>query len=98
MLDTTGAETVDAATAASFLRRDIVDLPVVYTIMMQNEKWLAVVGWEGLYEVSDLGRVKSLRRGTILKPSYSNAGGYGVVIFSLNGRSFGRYIHRLVLE
>ena len=63
---------------------------------MQNEKWLAVVGWEGLYEVSDLGRVKSLRRGTILKPSYSNAGGYGVVIFSLNGRSFGRYIEAFV--
>jgi hypothetical protein len=27
-----------------------------------TERWLPVVGWEGLYEVSDLGRVKSLER------------------------------------
>lgn len=26
------------------------------------ERWLPVVGWEGYYEVSDLGRVKSLAR------------------------------------
>jgi hypothetical protein len=27
-----------------------------------SERWLPVVGWEGLYEVSDLGRVRSLDR------------------------------------
>ncbi|WP_164681194.1 NUMOD4 motif-containing HNH endonuclease [Mycobacterium intracellulare] len=27
-----------------------------------DERWLPVVGWEGLYEVSDLGRVRSLDR------------------------------------
>lgn len=27
-----------------------------------TERWLPVVGWEGLYEVSDLGRVRSLPR------------------------------------
>ena len=30
--------------------------------MNATEKWLPVVGWEGLYEVSDLGRVRSLDR------------------------------------
>ena len=29
-----------------------------------NENWLPVVGYEGLYEVSDLGRVRSLARNT----------------------------------
>jgi hypothetical protein len=64
----------------------------------EPERWLPVVGFERYYEVSDLGRVRSLRRG-ILKPSYSNSGGYGLVILSdgLGGR-FGRYVHRLVLE
>lgn len=28
----------------------------------EPEQWLPVPGWEGLYEVSDLGRVRSLRR------------------------------------
>jgi hypothetical protein len=35
------------------------------------ERWLPVVGYEGLYEVSDLGRVKSLRR-------LSSQGGYTI--------------------
>lgn len=30
--------------------------------MSGDEKWLPVVGWEGIYEVSDMGRVKSLSR------------------------------------
>lgn len=29
----------------------------------QSEEWRPVVGWEGVYEVSDQGRVKSLHRG-----------------------------------
>ena len=28
----------------------------------EPERWLPVVGWEGLHEVSDLGRVRSLPR------------------------------------
>lgn len=31
------------------------------------ERWLPVVGWEGLYEVSDLGRIRSLSRTTVNK-------------------------------
>lgn len=30
--------------------------------MSAAERWLAIPGWEGLYEVSDLGRVRSLDR------------------------------------
>lgn len=30
-----------------------------------SERWLPAVGWEDLYEVSDLGRVRSIRRGKL---------------------------------
>lgn len=49
-----------------------------------NEKWLPIVGWEGFYEVSDLGRVRSISlrnrhvanrpRERILKIFYDSAG------------------------
>lgn len=35
---------------------------------LTNERWLPVVGWEGRYEVSDLGRIKSLDRVTWAYP------------------------------
>lgn len=30
--------------------------------VLPGERWLPIIGWEGLYEVSDLGRVRSLPR------------------------------------
>jgi hypothetical protein len=73
---------------------------------LQPERWLPVVGFEPYYEVSDLGRVRSFRRqtasglrgGVVLRPSYSNTGGYPLVILTVNGKRFGRYVHQLVLE
>lgn len=65
---------------------------------MVVENWKPVPEFEGLYEVSDLGNVRSLRKGIILKPSYSNSGGYPMVIFRRNKLSFARYNHRLVME
>lgn len=69
--------------------------------MMRNniiEIWRSVVGFEGLYEVSNLGRVKSLKRipNTILKPS-SN-GRYLQLVLYKNDTKSKRYIHRLVAE
>ena len=34
-----------------------------------SEQWLPVVGYEGLYEVSDKGRVRSRTRGIIMRQS-----------------------------
>ena len=77
-----------------------------------TERWLPVVGWEGLYEVSDQGRVRSLDRrlqrdamgrvrswrGRILKPSV--VGVYPYVNLCNGPREFrkSRTVHSLVAE
>lgn len=67
---------------------------------MKRENWLPVEGYEGLYEVSDLGRVRSLgnnrkRKMKILKPA-DNGIGYLMVCLSKNRKSKFLYVHRLV--
>lgn len=76
-----------------------------------DEIWKPVVGYKGLYEVSNLGRIKSLPKrwiagngtirtheGKILKQTYSHGGGTGylqVILYKNNVRI--RYkVHRLV--
>ena len=66
-----------------------------------QELWAPVVGYEGLYEVSDLGRVKSLarpyrRQERILQPVLDTHG-YLQVGLSKNGTSK-RLVHALVTE
>jgi hypothetical protein len=39
-------------------------------------QWRPVVGYEGLYEVSDQGQIRSLRLGRILRTHPATAGGY----------------------
>ena len=63
-----------------------------------QEIWKPVVGYEGIYEVSNLGRIKSIpRNGTanferILKPSKSNVG-YFHLSFSKNNTIQTKNIH-----
>lgn len=63
-----------------------------------TERWLPVPDYEGLYEVSDQGRVRSLPRATtsgrILKQGYTNMG-YLFVSLS-NGKRTSRGVHRLM--
>jgi hypothetical protein len=40
------------------------------------ENWKSIQGWERLYEISDLGKVKSLRTARILKPWKNSKFGY----------------------
>lgn len=77
---------------------------------MTTEVWKAIPGFEGKYEVSDLGRVRSLphyvrvvARGTeakrlspgrILRPGPSKSGHVSVAI----GKGNSRLVHQLVLE
>ena len=64
---------------------------------MKNENWQPVKGYEGLYEVSDLGRVKSLKYGKerILK-TIENTRGYLLVNLCKDGHAKSVLIHRLV--
>lgn len=71
------------------------------------EEWRAVVGFEGAYEVSNLGRVRSIDReiphnggrglrrlrGKVLSPSPNGPYGYLSVMLGAGCR---RYVHRLV--
>lgn len=67
----------------------------------ENEEWRDIAGYEGLYKISSLGRVKSLptsskKKGGILKP-WKVGYGYPVVVLSNNGWKEKKYIHDLVL-
>jgi mevalonate pyrophosphate decarboxylase len=63
------------------------------------ETWKPIPNYEGLYEVSNLGNVKSLRfnKEKILKPSKNN-NGYFFVGLCKNCKSKTRTIHQLVAE
>lgn len=83
--------------------RVIIDLP--------NEEWLPVVGYEGLYEVSNMGRALSVERlvavndprrgyGAVSAKILNipvNSRGYGHVKLARNGKQRHLRIHRLVL-
>lgn len=74
------------------------------------EEWRPVVGFEGLYEVSDQGRVKSLprpgRQGAeyVLTPKSGSRGSrggkcyYRVALRDANGKPHTRAVHRIVAE
>lgn len=59
----------------------------------KNEIWRDVIGFEGLYEVSNYGRVKSLYNNIILKQGKNN-NYYWLVILCKNGKKYTRKVHR----
>lgn len=74
------------------------------------EEWKPVRGYEGLYEVSSEGRVKSCERAVntfrgsrtkkerILSTNQTNGHGYLYVTLSNSGTRKNKYVHRLVAE
>lgn len=82
-----------------------------YVMTNVNEIWRPVKGYENLYEISNLGRVKSLPRlktsgaaGRILtkerylKPCINEKGYYLVVLSKPNEKKRSFNIHRLIME
>lgn len=69
---------------------------------MKKEIWKPVVGYEGLYEVSNFGRVKSLNCYNYKEPRIMKLGkrqdGYLSVGLSKNNTQKTRIVHRLVAE
>lgn len=66
------------------------------------ETWKSVKGFEGLYEVSNYGRVKSLNyhrtgEAQILKPGRTN-GGYMNVVLTKDKIRYSKRVHRLVAD
>ena len=64
---------------------------------MENEIWKDIDGYKGLYQVSNLGRVKSLHHNKekILKGSYTKEG-YHLISLSKEGTQKRYLVHRLV--
>lgn len=81
----------------------------IKSISLEGEIWKDVVGYEGYYKVSNLGRIASLKR-----IKYNNGGitftksrilalrlstsGYYQVLLSVNGQSKQPHVHKLVAE
>ena len=64
--------------------------------MMENrEIWKDVKGYEGLYQVSNLGRIWSVKSQKYLKP-YEGNGYLKVDLFAKNRKRKKEYVHRLV--
>lgn len=62
-----------------------------------KEEWRDIQGYEGLYQVSNKGRVKSTRNNIILKPAMNNHGYYWVDLLNHGIRKHAT-IHRLVAQ
>ena len=74
-----------------------------------SKEWRPVVGYEGFYDVSDIGEVRSVERvvacgkgvrvvpGSVLKPQI-NEWGYENVCLSKNNKKQNRQVHRIVAE
>ena len=79
---------------------------------MENEIWKDVIGYEGLYQVSNLGRIKSLqkqwiagktghiitRKEKILKPTTSHKGYKFIGFWNKTNKRHNRFIHQVVAE
>jgi len=62
-----------------------------------EEIWKDIIGYEGLYQVSNLGRVKSLNNKKKPFKEYSvGKVGYPYLFLWINGKSKSHYIHRMV--
>lgn len=64
--------------------------------MVMTEQWRSVVGWEGLYEVSDAGRVRRVGKAAVLTPALRNR--YPRVTLSRGNAPSYCTVHVLVAE
>ncbi len=77
--------------------------------MAEQEIWRDILGYEGLYQVSNLGRIKSLKRKCKTAKGFRNVPekicsstldtyGYPIICLHKNGKKKTKTIHRLVGE
>ena len=65
---------------------------------MYREVWKPISGFEGLYEVSNMGRVRSLRRNIVISARKREKDGYVTCNLSKEGSVKCKLVHRLVAE
>jgi hypothetical protein len=78
-------------------------LKVTFCFILMEEIWKDIKGYEGLYQVSNLGMVKSLgfdkwHKGRILKQSFDSKRNYLFVGLHKDGKIKQKNVHRLVAE
>ena len=71
--------------------------------MTEKELWKDIDGYEGLYQVSNLGRIRSIRENRIkmrslVKYSPNNTTSYYKIVLYKNGNYESKWVHRLVAE
>lgn len=81
-----------------------------FGVRMNKERWKDVVGFEGRYQVSNKGRIRSVRIVTncpnsnlppivkMLRPNVNKKNGYMSIGVFKDGKYIRCYVHRLVLE
>jgi hypothetical protein len=76
---------------------------MIETVIEHYERWLPVVGYEGLYEVSNLGRVRRVASaffwrptGKILRPQVDHCGYAKVFLSTLQKKRRWFFVHGLV--
>lgn len=62
------------------------------------EEYRDIRGFEGKYQVSNLGNIRSVKRDIVLKPLHNIRNGYSQVILWKNSKATIYYIHRLVAQ
>lgn len=67
-------------------------------IELEREQWRDVAGYDGMYQVSDLGRVRSHKRGEWKVLSQGKVRGYLQVVLSKGGKCKNYKVHRLVAD
>lgn len=63
---------------------------------MKKEIWLPVVGYEGYYEVSDMGNIRNARSKRVRAISHTKQ--YSHLLLSVGGKHTTKRVHRLVAE
>lgn len=72
-----------------------------YTLGIENQEWRDIGGYEGLYQVSNLGNIRNLKKGklpafSIMKQSVDKYG-YCVIGLTKKGKRKQFFVHRLVM-
>ena len=70
--------------------------------MIEKEEWIAIAGYDGDYEVSSLGRVRSFKKGgtdgKILRVTINKHNGYCNVCLCKGNHKVSRRVHVLVMQ